>query len=125
MNPAAERIWGYARNEALGKPASIFSALPEPEATRGLREVLAALQAAGYWRGTFKNRRKDGPIFDCEAVIRRVEIQGRVLMVAVEQDVTERRRLELRRKSFCRLGPGWRGARTPAEAARAVYTAAD
>ena len=33
MNPAAERIWGYQRNEVLGQPASVFSALPEPEAT--------------------------------------------------------------------------------------------
>ena len=82
------------RNEALGKPASIFSALPEPEATRVLREVLATLQAAGEWRGTFKNRRKDGAIIACEAIIRRVEIQGRVLMVAVEQDVTERLRTQ-------------------------------
>ncbi len=94
MNPGAERIWGYARNEALGKPTSIFSALPEPEATRGLREVLATLEAAGEWRGTFKNRRKDGAIIACDAVIRRVEIQGRVLMVAVEQDVTERLRTQ-------------------------------
>ena len=47
MNPAGERIWGYGRNEVLGQPASLFSALPEPEATAVMREVLAALQADG------------------------------------------------------------------------------
>ena len=94
MNPAGERIWGYARNEVLGQPASVFSALPEPEATAVMQEVLAALQATGSWRGTFQNRRKDGALIFCEAVISRLEIQGRVLMVAVEQDVTERLRAQ-------------------------------
>ena len=94
MNPAGERIWGYEHNEVLGQPASVFSALPEPEATAVLREVLAALQATGVWRGTFKNRRKDGAIIFCEAVISRLEVQGQRLMVAVEQDVTERERAQ-------------------------------
>ena len=94
MNPAAERIWGYKRHEVLGQPASVFSALPEPEATAILREVLAALEATGAWRGTFQNRRKDGALISCEAVIGRLEIQGRVLMVAVEEDVTKRVRTQ-------------------------------
>ena len=94
MNPAAERIWGYGRDEVLGKPASVFSALPEPQAVAVMREVLEALRTAGIWRGTFSNRRKDGAIVSCEAIISRVEIQGRGFMVAVEQDVTERRQAE-------------------------------
>jgi hypothetical protein len=94
MNPAGERIWGFARNEVLGQPASVFSALPEPEATMVMLEVLAALQATGVWRGTFHNRRKDGALIYCEAVINQLEVQGRRLMVAVEQDVTERLRAQ-------------------------------
>ena len=94
MNPAAEKIWGYKCSEVLGKPASVFSALPEPEAIAVMREVMATLQVDGIWRGIFKNRRKDGAIVSCEALISRVEIQGRVLMVAVEQDITERERAE-------------------------------
>jgi len=94
MNPAAERIWGYECDEVLGKPANVFSALPEPEAIAVMREVLATLQTGGVWRGIFKNRRKNGAIISCEAVISRLQIQGRVLMVAVEQDITERNRAE-------------------------------
>jgi PAS domain S-box-containing protein len=94
MNPAAERIWGYECNEVIGQPASIFSALPEPEATAVLREVLRTLQATASWRGVFNNRRKDGTLIVCEAVISRLEIQGRVLMVAVQQEITERKRAE-------------------------------
>jgi len=59
-----------------------------------MQEVLAALQATGSWRGTFQNRRKDGATIFCEAVISRLEVQGRTLMVAVEQDVTERVRAQ-------------------------------
>ncbi len=103
MNPAAERIWGYERNEVLGQPVSVLSALPEPDNTKVMRDVLAALQASGTWRGTFQNRRKDGAIIACEAVISRVEIQGRVLLVAVEQDVTERLRAQERLQMQARV----------------------
>src|ERR1039458_4233138 len=94
MNPAAERTWGYGRSEVLGQPVSMFSALPEPESTAVMQEVLAALQATGLWRGTFKDRRKDGSSISCEAVISWLELEGRVLMIAVEQDVTERLRTQ-------------------------------
>ncbi len=94
MNPAAERIWGYERGDLIGQPASVFDAQPEPEATALLHEVLATLEATGSWRGIFHNRRKDGAMILCDAVITRLETQGRVLMIAVEQDVTERRRAE-------------------------------
>jgi PAS domain S-box-containing protein len=94
MNPAAERIWGYNRAEVIGQPTSVFSALPEPEATAVMREVLSALKASGSWHGIFHNRRKDGALIFCEAKISRLEIHGRTLMVAVEQDITERKRSE-------------------------------
>ena len=94
MNPAAERIWGYARSDVLGKPATVFSALPEAEAVAVMRGALQELETTGTWRGTFSNRRKDGALISCAATISRVEVQGRVLMVAVEQDVTERRMAE-------------------------------
>ena len=94
MNPAAERIWGYKREEVIGQSASVFSALPEPKAAAVMCGVLADLQTTGSWRGTFENRRKDGAIISCEAVMSRLEVQSRVLMVAVEQDVTERQRAQ-------------------------------
>jgi PAS domain S-box-containing protein len=90
INPAGERLWGYACNEVVGQPASMFSALPPAEAAALMGEVLAALHATGSWRGTFRNRRKDGVLVFCEAAISRLEVQGRKLMVMVEQDVTER-----------------------------------
>ena len=86
INPAGERLWGYACNEVVGQPASMFSALPPAEAAALMGEVLAALHATGSWRGTFRNRRKDGVLVFCEAAISRLEVQGRKLMVMVEQD---------------------------------------
>lgn len=94
MNPAAEQMMGYTQGEALGQPVTIFSALPESEATALLQDLTRALRATGKWQGIFKNRRKDGTIHSCEAVITRLEIHGRSLLVAVEQDITERLRAE-------------------------------
>ncbi|MEI8042868.1 MAG: PAS domain S-box protein [Verrucomicrobiota bacterium] len=94
MNPAAEQMMGYTQSEMLGQSVTVFSALPEAEATALLHDLAGALKAAGKWRGIFKNRRKDGVINFCEAVIARLEIHGRSLLVAVEQDITERLRAE-------------------------------
>ena len=56
INPAGERLWGYACNEVVGQPASMFSALPPAEAAALMGEVLAALQRAGR-----RNAQADDP----------------------------------------------------------------
>lgn len=94
MNPAADRIWGYERGEVLGQSADIFSALPEPEKTAAMQEVLTALRTKGSWRGRFPNRHKSGRLIYCEAFMSRVEVAGRTLYVALEQEVTERLRIQ-------------------------------
>jgi len=94
MNPAAEQLWGYQQNELLGQPSRVLGALLEPGTSKLQEEARAALQAAGAWRGTFKDRRKDGEVIHCEAVVSQVESQGRTLFVSVEQEVTERLRIQ-------------------------------
>ena len=79
----------------LGQPVSVFSALPEAGGNGG--HARGAGGAAGHRdRGAERSRTgaKTARSSACEAVISRVEIQGRVLMVAVEQDVTERLRAQ-------------------------------
>ena len=125
LNPAAERMMGYLQSEVLGQPVTVFSALPETEATALLLDLTEVLKATGKWRGIFKSRRKDGAINFCEAVITRLEIHGRAFLVAVEQDVTERRRLDLTKDVLQSLGAQLSATRTPVEAARAVLASAD
>ncbi|MBF0212636.1 MAG: response regulator [Magnetococcales bacterium] len=58
FNPAAERIYGYARSEVRGKPAEMLCAVPgEAE------EMFSTIRSCGKFVGELTGRRKDGSIF--------------------------------------------------------------
>jgi PAS domain S-box-containing protein len=94
VNPAFERVTGYRRNEVLGKNPRILKSGRQPDAF--YRELWDALTRGQTWRGSFVNRRKDGTLFEEEAVISPVRDAsgGVVNYVAVKRDVTEERRRE-------------------------------
>jgi PAS domain S-box-containing protein len=66
-NPAAERITGYARTEALGRPAS-FLLRPGEAETLPAAAIGTAL-AKGTWRREIVFVRKDGSLGTCDAVL--------------------------------------------------------
>jgi two-component system, cell cycle sensor histidine kinase and response regulator CckA len=93
-NPAAERIFGYSREEAIGKHGSIT--VP-PQFREHVDRVWAdLLNQKGGARSTNDNITKDGRTISCEWYnTPLVDDSGRVLGVAsLVQDVTERVVLE-------------------------------
>jgi PAS domain S-box-containing protein len=94
VNPAFERITGYRREEVLGKNPRVLKSGRHTEAF--YRELWDVLTRGETWRGYFANRRKDGTIFEEEAVISPVRDAsgGVVNYVAVKRDVTDERRKE-------------------------------
>src|SRR3984957_17523903 len=93
-NPSAERIFGYTREQALGKQASFF--VP-PQLRAQVDEIGRELLAGkGIERSTNENLTKDGRTISCEWYnTPLVDDSGRVLGVAsLVQDVTERVALE-------------------------------
>jgi len=94
VNPAFERVTGYRREEVLGKNPRVLKSGRHTEAF--YRELWDVLTRGETWRGYFANRRKDGTIFEEEAVISPVRDAsgGVVNYVAVKRDVTEERRKE-------------------------------
>jgi len=94
VNPAFERITGYDRVEVIGQnPRILKSGRQDPAFYKVLWQTL---RRGEVWRGTFLNRRKDGTLYEEDAVISPVrDPSGRVVnYVGVKRDVTDVRRME-------------------------------
>ncbi len=90
-NPAAERIFGYSSEQAIGRHGSfIVPATAKPYVDDVWRNLLTR---SGGVRGTNENLRADGSVIVCEWYnTPLVDARGRVIGVAsIVEDVTERR----------------------------------
>jgi PAS domain S-box-containing protein len=56
-NRAAERLYGWARFEALGRPITELTVGPEDQELA--REIMQSVETAGAWEGDFEVQRKD------------------------------------------------------------------
>jgi PAS domain S-box-containing protein len=94
FNDGAEQAFGYRRAEVLGQPIDRLL----PDAARGRH----AQHVAGFGRspqasrrmgerGHIQGRRADGVLFDAEASISHVELDGQTFYTAILRDVTEAR----------------------------------
>ena len=94
VNPAFERITGYHRDEVLGKNPRILKSGRQPPTF--YEELWETLKRGDVWSGVFQNLRKDGTLYEEEAVISPVrDGSGEVInYVAVKRDVTKERRVE-------------------------------
>jgi PAS domain S-box-containing protein len=92
VNPRFEQVTGYTASEVLGKnPSIVKSGLTPPEV---YRELWRAITLGGSWQGELQNRRKDGSLFWEHVQISAVRGRGSWIRnyVAVNEDITERRR---------------------------------
>lgn len=94
VNPAFERISGYAAAEALGRnPRFLKSGHTAPEEYARMWQTLAA---GGVWHGRTRNRRKDGRYYWEETTIAPLRLpDGRIThYIALKQDISDRHRAE-------------------------------
>ncbi len=94
-NEGAERIFGHRAAGVLGRPLEML--LPESARERHAQhmERFGQAQRAARRMGErseIHGRRADGTLFDAEASIAHVEIDGRTFYTAILRDVTEMRR---------------------------------
>lgn len=91
FNPAAERAFGYHRDEVLGRHVNLLYV--DPDSSETLRRLVFDLQGMV---GEVENRRKNGETFTClmsAAVLR--DDEGKALgILGTSLDVTERKRAE-------------------------------
>lgn len=94
VNPAFERITGYSAEETIGKNPKILQSGRHDE--HFYKEMWDTITAGNVWRGRLINRKKDGTLYDEEAVISPArDAAGNIInFVAVKRDVTQELRLE-------------------------------
>ncbi len=84
-NAACERVFGYAPQELLGKPADLL--VPEPY--RGTE--LAFLAGGDEESREIYGRRRNGTIFPMEVTLRRTDLGEARYTIAVARDITSRK----------------------------------
>jgi|GEM_PF-666484 len=100
VNPMFEQMAGYTREEIVGKNARILAAEEAPE--EKYRTLWDTLLSDKTWRGTFKNRRKDGQFYWVNSLITPIaDEKGQVAsFLAIQEDITERIQAEDRVRYF-------------------------
>ncbi len=103
INPACAALTGYAPAEIVGQPASILAPGRQPDAI--YRDIQNMLSAGRVWRGELLSRRKDGSLYTEELTITPVSNGEGVLthQIAIKKDVSERNRLEAKRRQQQKL----------------------
>jgi len=93
-NEHAERLYGWTREEALGRNVAELTVDPAEAELAG--EIMERVQSGEAWEGEFSVRRKDGssfPAYVTDSLIRDAAGRG-VGIVGVSTDITERKRAE-------------------------------
>jgi PAS domain S-box-containing protein len=92
-NPAFDMMFGYARGELQGKRVTLLNNYSEEESRKVFENVVKHLRTQRSWSGEFVNRKQDGSLLYTYAQISEIPSTGH--WVTVQEDITERKQLEL------------------------------
>jgi diguanylate cyclase (GGDEF)-like protein/PAS domain S-box-containing protein len=95
VNTAFEHLTGYSHEEVIGRSTRLLKSGLQPKSF--YKDLWDTILAGHQWRGELTNRRKDGTIYAEEMTISPVRNPGgeSTHFVAVKQDITERRSIEM------------------------------
>lgn len=93
-NKAAEQIYGWTKEEAIGK--NIIDLTPSHPTKEQAFQIMEALKQGHTWSGEFRVRRKDGSEFPAFVTDSPVYDQQNKLsgIIGISSDITEKKKLE-------------------------------
>lgn len=91
-NEVTCRMNGYTREELIGQPIQILNA--QPSTPQDQAEYLERVRRAGVLQIEAMHRHKDGHIFPIEISTTLITVGGRELVLGMDRDITERKRVE-------------------------------
>jgi PAS domain S-box-containing protein len=96
FNPAAQRTFGYAEGEVLGRPLTLLIPPEYREAhERAFRRYVATREARSIGRTTeLRGLRKGGEVFPLELSLSAIELPEGIVFLGAIRDLTERRRMQ-------------------------------
>lgn len=95
VNPAFERLTGFTRQDAIGETPAILDSGEMPEGY--FEEFWETILSGETWEEEVINRRKNGETYTAHQTVAPVTDDGDIeAFVAVQADITERKRREVR-----------------------------
>ncbi|OHV80565.1 chemotaxis protein CheB [Ensifer sp. LCM 4579] len=95
-NRGSEELYGYSRDEALGKQKEqLLKTVVPGSSFEALRQML---MEKGHWSGELRHTTKDGQVLTVESQIELLPLGDRRLVLESTRDITELKRWERRRQ---------------------------
>jgi PAS domain S-box-containing protein len=93
-NTGSERLYGYSRNEAVGRTSHELLRTLHPES---IDRILNRLSQHRQWSGELRHSTRDGRRIIVESRQQLIEVAGRRLVLETNRDVGDRQRVESER----------------------------
>ena len=90
-NHGAEQLYGYSRDEALGQLSDSLLKTFEPTKREKLLEIL---ESENSWQVELQRRTKDGRQIIVECRHQLIQIEGDILILETDRDISERKRAD-------------------------------
>ena len=94
VNPAFEKVTGYAKEEVLGRTPNILAA--DGENIQAYLGIEDKIRTGSPWKGRLKNKRKDGILLEQDTVVSPIRDSGGTIVnhVVASRDITREVQLE-------------------------------
>lgn len=102
FNPAAEKIFGYTHEEAVGQNVTILMSEPHrSQHNNYIKNYLTTGKARIIGIGReVQGRRKDGSLFPLDLAVGEMRLDGRRMFTGVLRDISDRKALERQKSDF-------------------------